>query len=72
MSFHIIFDVNIGDNFCRNNLMVEGEHNKTTPSSLNYLSLVYQYSAKIALTMAAFYYLKVLACNIHNEYLTSK
>ena len=36
------------------------------------MSLVSQDSANIALKTAAFYYLKVFTCDIHNEYLNLK
>ena len=72
VSCHIIFDVNMGDNFHCKFLMVAGGHKTTTPSSLTYFSVVSRGRVRIALTISGFNYLKVLVCNIHNSYLNSK
>ena len=42
------------------------------PSSVTYSSVVSQDSFRIALTIAAFNGLDLLACDIHNSYLTAK
>ena len=52
--------------------MVAGGHNTTTPSSLTYYSVVSRYRVRIALKFSAVNYLKVLAYNIQNGYLTEK
>ena len=72
VSCHILFDANMGDNFRRKSRMVEVGHKTTTPPSLDYLSVVSWEIVRIALTVAALNDLKVLACDIHNGYLTSK
>ena len=36
VSYHIIFDVKMGENFHRKPLMVAGEHKTTPPPPLNY------------------------------------
>ena len=41
VSFHIIFDENMEDNFCRKFQMVSGGQNFIAPSSLTYYSVVY-------------------------------
>ena len=66
VSCHIIFDVNMRDNFRHKALIVEGGHNTTTPSSLTYLSVVSRNIVKISLTILELNYLKVIECNIHN------
>ena len=45
-------------------------HKTTTPSSLNYSTSVSQDGVSIALTIYALNYLKIIACNIYNAYLT--
>ena len=56
VSCHIIFDVKMGDNFCRIVRMVAVGHKTTTPSSLTYSSVVSRYSLRIALTLSALSY----------------
>ena len=72
MGCHIIFGVNMGEDFGLKSQMVAGGHKITTPSYLTYLSLVYQYSARIALKIAALNDLKVITCDIQNVYLNEK
>ena len=66
VSCHIIFDVNIGENFRHKALILEGGHKTTTPSFLTYLSVVSRDIVKISSTIAELDYLKVIECNIHN------
>ena len=72
VSCHIIFNVNMGDNFHRKSLMVAGGHKTTTPSSLTYSSVVSWDSVRIYLTISALNYLNFLACDIQNAYPTTK
>ena len=64
LSCHIIFDVNMRENFCHKSRMLVGGNNTTTPSSLSYLSVVSQDSVRTALKISASNDLKVLACDI--------
>ena len=68
---HMIFDVNMGENFRRKARMVAGGHMTTSPSSLTYSSVVSRESVRIALTIAALNGLSTLACDIQNAYLTA-
>ena len=70
--YHIIFDVKMGKIFCCKHRMISGYHKTTTPYTLNYLSVVYQYSVQISLTTSALNDLKVLVCDINNVHLTAK
>ena len=60
----MIFDVKMGKNFRRKALFDEDGHKTKTPAAMTYSSLVSRESVFIALTIAAFYYLDVLACDI--------
>ena len=71
-SCHIIFDVNMGENYRRKDRMVAGGQNTTRPSPLTYKSVVSSESVSIASQISAFNDLKLLACYIHNGYLTEK
>ena len=68
---HMIFDVKMGEKFCRKAHMVAGGHMTTSPSSLTYSSLVSMDSVRIALTIAALNGLSTLVCDIQNAYLTA-
>ena len=68
---HMIFDVKMGENFCRKARMVAGGHMTETPSSITYASVVSQDSVRIALLIAALNDLKVLGRDIQNAYLTA-
>ena len=68
---HMIFDVKIGENFCRKARLVAGGHTTETPATLTYSSVVSRDSVRIALTMAALNGLTVMACDIQNAYLTA-
>ena len=67
---HLIFDVNMGENFRRKACMVAGGHVTDVPHSLTYSSVVSRDSVRIAFTIAALNGLEVLGCNIQNAYLT--
>ena len=68
---HMIFDINMGENFRRKARMVAGGRMNTSPSPLTYSSVVSKDSVRIALTIAALNGLSTLACEIHNAYLTA-
>ena len=67
-----MFDAKMGEDLRPKALMLEVGHRATTPSSINYSSVVSRDSLMIALKISAFNNLKVLACNIQNTYLTAK
>ena len=52
--------------------MVAGGHITEAPASLTYSSVVSRDSVRIALMIAAFNGLKLIACNIQNDFLTAK
>ena len=56
VSCNIIFDVNMGENFRHKSLTVAVGNNNTTPSTLNYLSVLSWDSVRIALTIYALNY----------------
>ena len=68
---HMIFDVKIGENFCRKARLVAGGHTTEAPATLSYSSVVSCDSVQIALTVAALNELEVMACDIQNAYLTA-
>jgi len=68
---HMIFDVEMGENFRRKTRMVAGGHMTESPSSLTYSSVVSRDSVRIALTIAALNGLSTLSCDIQNAYLTA-
>ena len=55
---HMIFDVKIGENFCRKACLVAGGHTTDAPATLTYSSVVSCDSIQIALTIAALSELK--------------
>ena len=67
----MIFDTKIGKNFRRNARLVGGGHTKTSPSSITFLSVVSRDSGMIALNITALNNHDILACDIHNAYLTA-
>ena len=71
ISYHIIFDVKMGENFRRKARLVAGGHTTATPSTLTYSSVVSRDSVRIAFTIAALHNLSVLACDIQNAHLTA-
>ena len=68
---HMIFDIKIGENFCRKACLVAGRHTTDAPTTLTYSSVVVRDSIQIALTIMALNKLEVMACNIQNAYLTA-
>ena len=68
---HMIFDIKLGENFRRNARLVVGGHTTKAPSSITFSLVVSRDSVRIALTIAAFNELDILACDIHNAYLTA-
>ena len=72
MICHVILNVKKGENFCHKDQIVAVGHKITTQYSLNYSSVLFRDNVNIALTVAAFNYLKVVACDIQNAYLTVK
>ena len=68
---HMVFDVKMGENFCRKARFVAGGHMMETPLTLTYLSIVSRDSVRIILLVAALNGLNIMACDIQNAYLTA-
>ena len=66
------FDVKMGEKCRRKARLVGGGHMTEAPSSITYSSVVSRDSTRIALTISALNGLDLLACDIHNAYLTAK
>ena len=71
IKYHLIFDIKMGENFCRKAHFVAGGRTTEVPSTLTYASVVSRDSVLIALTIAALNDLKVVACDIQNAYHTA-
>ena len=69
---YFIWDVKLGENFCRKARLVAGGHKTEVPSSICFSSVVSRESVRIALTIAALNGLDILACDIQNAYLNAK
>ena len=68
----MIFDIKMGESFCRKARMVDGGHTTEVPATLTYSSVVSRDSVRIVLTIDALNGLKVLACDIQNSFLNTK
>ena len=66
---HMVFDVKMGENFCRKTRFVVGSHTMETPSTLTYSSVVSRNSVRIILLVVALNGLNIMACDIQNAYL---
>ena len=71
ITYHMIFDVKMGENFRRKARFVADGHKTKTPAAMTYSSVVSRDSVRIALTIAALNDLDILACDIQNAYLTA-
>ena len=60
----------LGESFRRKARLVGGGHTTTSPSSITFSLVVSKDSFIIYLTIAALKKLDILACDIHNAYLT--
>ena len=67
----MIFDVNMGENFFHEARFVAEGHKTETPISITYSTVVFWYSARICLTIAALNNIHVLAYEIENVYLSA-
>ena len=68
---HMIFDIKIGENVRRKARLVGGGHTTTAPSSITFSSVLSRDSVRTAFTITALNELDILACDIHNAYLTA-
>ena len=68
---HMILDIKLGDNFRRKARLVKGGHTTTAPNSITFLSVVSRDSFRIALTIEELNKIDIVACYIHNAYLTT-
>ena len=71
IGLHIIFDINIGENFRRKARMVAGYHTKKTPSSVTYISVVSRDLVQTMLMIATLNDLDLQSEDIENAYLTA-
>ena len=69
---HVSFDIKMSKVFRRKARVVSGGHITEEPASLTYSSIVSRDSVRIALMIADLNGLKVLACEIQNDFLTAK
>ena len=69
---HMIFDVKTGENFRRKAQFLADGHSTKPPVAVTYSSVVYRYSVRIPLTIAALTDLDVLVYDIQNAYLTAE
>ena len=67
---HMIFDVQMDENFRRKARFVAGGHTTETPTALTYSSVVCRDSVRSILLTAALNELQVMACDIQKAYLT--
>ena len=67
----MIFDIKIGENFRRKDIMVAGGYTTKTHSSVTYSSVVSRDSVQIMLMIAALNGLDLQAADIDNAYLTA-
>ena len=67
----MIFDIKLGDNFRRKSQLVGGGHMTTAPVLITSLLEVSRDLVRIALTIIELNKLDILACDIHNSYLTA-
>ena len=68
---HLIFDVKMGEIFRRKARTVAGGHVTDVPSIITYSYVVSRDSVRLLFMIAALNNLKVLSCDIQNEYLTA-
>ena len=68
---HIIFDVKLGENFCRKARFVADGHKIESPPSLTYSSVVSRDCVRILLTIAALNDLDIQGADIQNAFLTA-
>ena len=68
---HIIFDIKLGENFCRKARYVADGHKTDTPSHITYSSVVSRDSVRIMLLITALDELDILSGDIENAYLTA-
>ena len=69
---HVIWDVNLGEEFRGKDSFVSEGHRTTTQMSLTYLSVVSRHLVRIALTIAALNDLNIQSFDITGAYLTAK
>ena len=70
IKYHMIFEIKLGEIFCRKARLVGGGNTTTASVSIMYSSVVSRESVRIALTIAALNVLDILACDIKKYYLT--
>ena len=71
ITYHMIFNIKLGEKFRRKARLVGGGHQTVAPASITYLSVLLLDLVLIALAVASMNDLDILACNIQNAYLTA-
>ena len=66
----MIIDIKLGKNFRRKARLLGGRYMKTSPSSITLFLVLSRYSFMIAFNISALNELDIMACDIHNSYLT--
>ena len=69
---HLMFEINMGENFLRKARFVAGGHMMDTPSTLTYAFVVSSDLVRIDLTIAALNGIGIFSCDIKNAYLTAE
>ena len=67
---HVIFDVNMGENFRSKYQFVAYGDKTQTLAAMTYSYVVSRDSVLIAMTFTSLNYIFILSCNIHNACLT--
>ena len=68
---HLVFDVNLGENFRRNARYCADGHKTGAPASVTYSTVVLRDSVRILLTIAALNDLEVMGADVRNAFLTA-
>ena len=71
IDLHMVFDIKLGEKFCRKARMVAGGHMIKPSSSVTYSSVVSRESVRIMLMIAAVNDLEIQLADIKNAYLTA-
>jgi hypothetical protein len=68
---HLVFDMKLGENFCRKARYCADGHKMGAPTSVTYSTVVSRDSVRVLLTIAALNGLKVMGADVQNAFLTA-
>ena len=71
IGLHMIFDINLGENFRRKSIMIAGGNTRKTPSSVTYRYVVSRNLVRIMLMITVLNDLDLQAADIENTYLSA-